>query len=80
MLIDVDDDGPGIPLADRDRVFEPFVRMDESARGAGLGLTLVRRIVNHYGGTVDVRDVPQGGSRFRIFLPTGNAKATMPPT
>jgi two-component system sensor histidine kinase RstB len=70
MIIEVDDDGPGIPLADRERVFEPFVRLDDSGRGAGLGLTLVRRIVSHYGGTVSVLDGPSGSCRMRVSLPT----------
>jgi two-component system sensor histidine kinase RstB len=72
VFIDVDDDGPGIPLADRDRVFDPFVRLDDSGRGAGLGLTLVRRIVSHYGGSVSALESPQGGCRMRIFLPTAH--------
>ena len=54
-VIDVDDDGPGIPASDRDRVFDPFIRLDDSGRGTGLGLALVRRIVGHHGGTVCAR-------------------------
>jgi two-component system sensor histidine kinase RstB len=78
VFIDVVDDGPGIPLADCERVFDPFVRLDDSARGAGLGLTLVRRIVSHYGGTVFVLDGSRSGCRFRMFLPTENATAKAP--
>jgi signal transduction histidine kinase len=64
--IDIDDDGPGIPLADRGRVFEPFVRLDDSTRRAGLGLTLVRRIVGNFYGTVAVLESSQGGCRFSL--------------
>jgi two-component system sensor histidine kinase RstB len=77
MLIDVDDDGPGIPLADRERVFDPFVRLDDSSRGAGLGLTLVRRIVSHYGGTVSAIDSPLCSCRMRIALPTARVAAEL---
>jgi two-component system sensor histidine kinase RstB len=78
MLIDVDDDGPGIPPADRGRVFDPFVRLDESGRGAGLGLTLVRRIVGHYGGTVEALESPLGGCRIRVSLPAGQEADALP--
>ena len=70
----VDDDGPGIPAADRERVFERFTRLDAGrARhdgGAGLGLALVRGIVARHGGTVTVGDAPGGGARLEVRLPT----------
>ena len=63
----VDDGGPGVPEADRERVFEPF----ESARpgGTGLGLSIARAAVERLGGRVSVRDAPRGGARFAIVLP-----------
>ncbi len=69
VTIDVDDDGPGIPPEDRERVFEPFVRLEEGGRGAGLGLALVRRIVSHLGGTATVADSPLGGCRIHLEVP-----------
>jgi signal transduction histidine kinase len=55
-VISVSDDGPGIPLADRERVFERFTRLDDSrgrsSGGAGLGLAIVRELVTRAGGTV----------------------------
>lgn len=63
--IDVDDDGPGIPESDRERVFEPFVRLSDTDRGAGLGLALVKRILSNHNGTVAVQESPLGGCRVR---------------
>jgi signal transduction histidine kinase len=71
--LSVDDDGPGIPPADRDRVFERFTRLDDSrARdhgGSGLGLAVVRSIVTRHRGRVWTEDSPLGGARFVIALP-----------
>lgn len=69
----VDDDGPGVPEADRERVFERFVRLDEArardAGGSGLGLAIVREIVTAHGGTVRVTGSPLGGARLEVRLP-----------
>lgn len=69
----VDDDGPGVPEADRGRVFERFVRLDEArardAGGSGLGLAIVREIVAAHGGVVQVSTSPLGGARFVVRLP-----------
>jgi signal transduction histidine kinase len=72
-VIHVDDDGPGIPLEDRKRIFEPFTRLDSSrsriSGGHGLGLAIVRRIAIWHGGSVAVFDSPMGGARFSIRWP-----------
>lgn len=74
-VVTVDDDGPGIPRADRERVFEPFTRLDAArtrdAGGVGLGLAMVRRIARAHGGDVEAMDGPLGGARLRLVLPKG---------
>jgi len=70
-VIDIDDDGEGIPEAERERVFEPFVRLQDSSpeRGVGLGLALVKRIVTQHGGSVEALTSPLGGCRIRTTWP-----------
>jgi signal transduction histidine kinase len=72
VVLAVDDDGPGIPKADRDRVFERFTRLDEDRNrddgGAGLGLAIVKSIVDRSGGTVAILDGPLGGTRVEVRL------------
>ncbi|MGA7712823.1 MAG: ATP-binding protein [Rhizomicrobium sp.] len=74
----VDDEGPGIPEADRGRVFEPFVRLEGSRNadtgGSGLGLTLVKGIAEGHGGSITLEDRPEGGLRARLRLPRARAK------
>jgi len=69
----VEDEGPGIPEGDRQRVFEPFVRLESSRNedtgGTGLGLTLVKAIVEGHGGAVKLENRPGGGLRARMHLP-----------
>lgn len=70
ILIHVDDNGPGITAIDRERIFEPFTRLDASrsreSGGFGLGLAIVKRVAICHGGTVTVSDSDLGGSRFSI--------------
>jgi signal transduction histidine kinase len=69
----VEDDGPGVPAEQRDRVFERFVRLDasrgRSSGGSGLGLSIVREIVLAHGGTVRMVDRTDGGCRVELTLP-----------
>lgn len=72
-VLDVDDDGPGIPAADRTRVLDRWVRLDDArtstAGGSGLGLAIVRETARAHGGAVEVLDSPLGGARVRVRLP-----------
>ncbi|MGW5383457.1 HAMP domain-containing sensor histidine kinase [Nocardia sp. NPDC003963] len=78
VRLTVDDDGPGIPRAERTRVFERFVRLqDDRARGTGgtgLGLAIVDRIVAAHHGTVRIDDSPSGGARLIVDLPITPAR------
>ena len=75
LVITVDDNGPGIPVEDRERIFEPFVRLDTSGPGVGLGLAIVRRIVLHQGGSIEVLDSPAGGCRMQTTWSPGQPDA-----
>lgn len=75
----VEDDGPGIPEEDRDRIFEAFARLDDSrtraSGGYGLGLSIVNRIVYWFGGTITVDQSPKlGGARFTMEWPARRFK------
>ncbi|KAB8184799.1 sensor histidine kinase [Microbispora catharanthi] len=67
----VSDDGGGIAEVDRERVFEPFTRLEKSRGrgGSGLGLTIAREIVRAHGGTIGVEDAAEGGARVVVRLP-----------
>jgi signal transduction histidine kinase len=84
VVVTVDDDGPGIPLGDRERVFERFVRLDGVRRrrdgGTGLGLSIVKRVAEQHGGRVRVGTSPLGGARFELSLPQGRAGSATSPS
>ncbi|HTV52237.1 MAG TPA: ATP-binding protein [Steroidobacteraceae bacterium] len=71
--IEVEDDGPGIPDAEKDKVFEPFYRSaaasESDSEGMGLGLAIARSIVLAHGGTIELHDARPRGLLVRIFLP-----------
>jgi signal transduction histidine kinase len=71
--VTIDDDGPGIPDIDRERVFAPFVRLEASRSretgGVGLGLTIARNTLRAMGGDVELRSRIGGGLRARVILP-----------
>jgi signal transduction histidine kinase len=74
----VEDEGPGIPVRDRQRVWEPFVRLERAGHdavvtGSGLGLTVVKQLTEAMGGSVVIEDGVGGGTRFVIALPLAAA-------
>ncbi len=69
-VIEVEDDGEGIPEVERERIFEPFIRIgDAGSRGVGLGLALVQRIARRHGGKVVAGESKSGGAAFSLHLP-----------
>lgn len=77
VLISVEDSGPGIPEAEREKVFERFYRMDKSraqdSGGRGLGLSIAYEIVAAHGGSIRIESSPLGGSAFIVRLPLAEA-------
>jgi signal transduction histidine kinase len=74
VVLTVDDDGPGIPPAERERVFERFVRLDAARAavdgGSGLGLSIARDVVSGHGGRISIGEAPIAGARITVVLPT----------
>ena len=72
-VVEIDDDGPGVPVAELDRVFEPFYRREPSRNrdtgGIGLGLAVVRTIARGHGGDAELSNRPEGGLTARVTLP-----------
>ena len=76
FIMRVRDQGPGVPLESRQRIFEPFVTTKgrgAATGGMGIGLSLVRRSVEAMGGTVEIGDPPEGGTEFLIRIPVAQA-------
>jgi two-component system osmolarity sensor histidine kinase EnvZ len=73
LTVTVDDDGPGIPLAEREAVFKPFYRLDNARNldesGTGLGLPIARDIARSHGGDITLSDSPLGGLRATVSVP-----------
>jgi two-component system, OmpR family, phosphate regulon sensor histidine kinase PhoR len=73
VLLEVEDEGPGIPEADLPRIFERFYRVDKArgeGGGTGLGLAIVKHLVGLHGGTVEARNRPDGGAVFTVAVPS----------
>jgi signal transduction histidine kinase len=67
VVFTVDDNGPGVPRDERQRIFTPFYTTKD--QGTGLGLAIAHTVVSLHGGTLSVDDAPGGGARFRVSLP-----------
>ena len=72
-VLHVDDDGPGIPIEQRTQIFDRFARLDDArsrdAGGSGIGLAIVKQVVETHGGTVIATESPLGGARLTVTLP-----------
>jgi signal transduction histidine kinase len=75
-VLTVDDDGPGIPEAERNRVLRRFVRLDEARSrndgGSGLGLSIVDEVARAHSGAVSISQSRLGGARIEVTLPADN--------
>jgi signal transduction histidine kinase len=82
LVVAVEDEGPGVPTGELDRVFEPFYRLETSRSretgGAGLGLALVRAAIAAHGGNVVLSNRPEGGLRATVALPVGGFQPEEP--
>jgi signal transduction histidine kinase len=84
-VVEVADNGPGIPVAARDQIFDRFVRGEGPAdtaigAGSGLGLSIVRAVALSHGGTVEVAESASGGSLFQVHLPATRVEQPVTPT
>ncbi|GGV43031.1 two-component sensor histidine kinase [Streptomyces longisporoflavus] len=77
-VLEVADDGDGVPQDERDRIFERFVRLDDARTrddgGAGLGLAIARDVAARHGGTLTVREAPGGGALFELRVPAASSR------
>lgn len=69
ILLEVGDSGPGVPEQDRERIFEPFYTTKPDGKGTGLGLPIVRNIVDQHRGEIAIATSDLGGAAFRVILP-----------
>jgi signal transduction histidine kinase len=76
MLVSVEDDGPGVPEDDKEKIFTPFYSSKED--GTGLGLSISKKIIESYGGELTVSARKTGGSCFTVFLPDQTFKNDIP--
>jgi signal transduction histidine kinase/FixJ family two-component response regulator len=74
VLLEVEDNGPGIPQAIQARIFDPFFTTKPPGVGTGLGLSIVLSVVREHGGQVHVISPPQGGAKFQIEMPAASER------
>jgi signal transduction histidine kinase/FixJ family two-component response regulator len=74
VLLEIEDNGPGVPPAIQARIFDPFFTTKPAGVGTGLGLSIVLSVVREHGGQVHIQSPPQGGARFQIELPAASER------
>jgi signal transduction histidine kinase len=73
VIVRIADQGPGVPAAERARIFDPFVTTKDAGVGTGLGLAVCKHLVTTWGGALEVGDAPGGGAEFRVTIPAAAA-------
>jgi signal transduction histidine kinase len=78
VIIAIEDKGPGVPKSEREKIWDPYVRLSRAAEsaagGSGIGLSIVRELVRLHGGRAVVEDAAGGGARFVVEFPREHEK------
>ncbi|HEY9464153.1 MAG TPA: ATP-binding protein [Vicinamibacterales bacterium] len=74
VILQVSDDGPGVPTEVRNKIFDPFFTTKEVGKGTGLGLTVAYAIVQEHGGSIRVESLPSGGASFTVQFPVSSVE------
>lgn len=73
VILEVSDDGPGVPEDVQQKIFDPFFTTKAVGKGTGLGLTVAYAIIQEHGGRIGVASLPEGGAAFTVELPSGGS-------